>query len=179
MFVEISSDIFFEFFSTTIPIKIIIYFKVLYFLRTHPWVLHLYPTCSSLPSNSSCPLSTVHMHVCRVDHPWLDNLCGCLSLEDTASSSLNRHRTPGSSSVGVTTWNFTCSHWYASLLCHYAGLVQAVILLRVHGCISPVMSRHFECLVSIFALRCPVHDFAQALGIGVVLQMHQLELRTE
>lgn len=67
------------------------------------------------------------------------------SLDDTASSSLNRHRTPSSSSVGVTTWNLTCPHRYASLPCHYAGLEQAVILLRVHGCISPVTSReeHF------------------------------------
>lgn len=46
-------------------------------------------------------------------------------------------------------------HWRVNWCCHYAGLLQATILFRVHGCSVPVICRgHYLITTILDVLRC-------------------------
>lgn len=86
----------------------------------------------------------------------------------------------GSSSMSWIMWNFPSLPWHINWCYHYAGLLQANILLRIHGCSFPVVPRGYH--LSIFSLwlwllesfYLFLHGFPSALCLGIALKMNQL-----
>lgn len=67
---------------------------------------------------------------------------------------------------------FPLSNCHVNWCCHYAGLVQATILFRVHGYSVPVIYRRHYLTTTILDFwpyhSSPVYDFPWALGAGFI-----------